>query len=328
MSTATTTEKDKEADGQIDNVADDEPLFQQMTATTRQLLVDLLPNVNNKNKMPHADGLEESSDDDVQQQQQRQRRKSRLALARAITLVESTAPRKRQQANLLLQYLLQGPGPAAAPQSQHVMSGAQKTMQDRIQASFRVGITGAAGAGKSTMIEALGMYVLSHAPSSSESTNNNSNSHSQTSKSCKKEKKTIACARTMNVDECGQEDSNEENDNNDDNVDEDDDVWYPNQLAVLCIDPSSHVSGGSILGDKTRMTGLSSYSSTGTSTSHSTSDDVRKSSTTTSMIIGDRAFVRPSPSGAAAATGAAVATGAVVGAGTTPSRGPASWAKA
>ena len=29
------------------------------------------------------------------------------------------------------------------------------------------------------------------------------------------------------------------------------------KLAILCIDPSSHITGGSILGDKTRMSKLS-----------------------------------------------------------------------
>jgi LAO/AO transport system kinase len=256
-SLSTTAEKNVESNS-IDNF-EDEVLFKQMTATTRQLLADLLPN---------ADTLQADDLDALQQQQQR-RRKSRLALARAITLVESTAPHKRQQANLLLQYLLKP----------HVQ-------QDRINSSFRVGITGAAGAGKSTMIEALGMYVLSHVPSSTNKGNSTSNSNKNKKASSSFEKRVVK-------DECGQEASSEENDNNNKDDDCDDDVWYPKQLAVLCIDPSSHVSGGSILGDKTRMTGLSSYS-------HSTSDVDRGNSK--SMIIGDRAFVRPSPSGAAAAT--------------------------
>jgi LAO/AO transport system kinase len=42
------------------------------------------------------------------------------------------------------------------------------------------------------------------------------------------------------------------------NVDEDSSpLWKPNSLAVVCIDPSSLRTGGSILGDKTRMTVLS-----------------------------------------------------------------------
>ena len=43
----------------------------------------------------------------------------------------------------------------------------------------------------------------------------------------------------------------------------------PEKIAVLCVDPSSHVTGGSILGDKTRMSNLSYH---------------------------PRAYVRPSPS--------------------------------
>ncbi len=37
-------------------------------------------------------------------------------------------------------------------------------------------------------------------------------------------------------------------------------LYKPNKLATLCIDPSSTLSGGSILGDKTRMTELSRHS--------------------------------------------------------------------
>lgn len=38
------------------------------------------------------------------------------------------------------------------------------------------------------------------------------------------------------------------------------DLYRPKKLAALCIDPSSTLSGGSILGDKTRMTELSRHS--------------------------------------------------------------------
>lgn len=37
-------------------------------------------------------------------------------------------------------------------------------------------------------------------------------------------------------------------------------IYQPKKLAALCIDPSSTLSGGSILGDKTRMTELSRHS--------------------------------------------------------------------
>lgn len=93
-----------------------------------------------------------------------------LSLSKGITLIESTNPEHRQQANELIKMCLP-------------LSGK----------SWRIGITGTPGAGKSTFIEALGNYY------------------------CNKGKK----------------------------------------VAVLAIDPSSTVSKGSILGDKTRMEKLS-----------------------------------------------------------------------
>jgi LAO/AO transport system kinase len=94
----------------------------------------------------------------------------RSLLARAITLVESNAEQHFQKAQELLQMLL--------PKSGN---------------SIRIGITGVPGAGKSTFIEAFGMYLCS----------------------------------------------------------------LGHRVAVLAIDPSSSLSGGSILGDKTRMEQLS-----------------------------------------------------------------------
>ena len=106
-------------------------------------------------------------------------------LARAITLVESTAPRHAVVAADLMQALL--------PHRNH---------------SVRIGITGVPGVGKSTFIEAFGLYLCEQG----------------------------------------------------------------HRVAVLAVDPTSVVSGGSILGDKTRMEKLSRHSS---------------------------AYIRPSPSGGA-----------------------------
>jgi len=94
----------------------------------------------------------------------------RRALAKAITLVESTRPDHQRRAQLVLAALLPRTGRAV-----------------------RLGISGVPGAGKSTFIEALGVWLIErgHRP------------------------------------------------------------------AVLAVDPSSTVSGGSILGDKTRMERLS-----------------------------------------------------------------------
>jgi len=95
---------------------------------------------------------------------------NRRALAKAITLVESTRAEDRESAQRLLE--------AALPHTGR---------------SMRIGISGVPGVGKSTFIEALGMYLIERG----------------------------------------------------------------HRVAVLAVDPSSTVHGGSILGDKTRMELLS-----------------------------------------------------------------------
>jgi len=115
----------------------------------------------------------------------------RRALARAITLVESTKPEHRAAARALL---------AALPAT------ARQTAGETAGEGVRIGLTGTPGVGKSSFIERFGLMRIE------------------------------AGAR----------------------------------VAVLAVDPSSARSGGSILGDKTRMERLSRHPS---------------------------AFVRPSPSG-------------------------------
>lgn len=114
------------------------------------------------------------------------RRADRTILGRAFTLIESRKPVDRATAEELLELLAQAAGDGAV----------------------RVGVTGAPGVGKSTLIEALG-------------------------------KRLVAAGK---------------------------------RVAVLAVDPSSEVAGGSILGDKTRMPELSRS---------------------------PLAFIRPSPSGGA-----------------------------
>jgi LAO/AO transport system kinase len=106
----------------------------------------------------------------------------RRAIAKAITLLESTRADHRVQADALLTSLLPFSGK-----------------------SFRLGISGVPGVGKSTFIETLGLYLIDQG----------------------------------------------------------------HRVAVLTIDPSSTISGGSILGDKTRMEKLS---------------------------VHEKAYIRPSPS--------------------------------
>jgi LAO/AO transport system kinase len=105
----------------------------------------------------------------------------RAALARAITLIESRRADHQAAARALVQALLPATGNA-----------------------IRVGITGSPGVGKSTTIDALGMFLIEHG----------------------------------------------------------------RKVAVLAVDPSSARTGGSILGDKTRMARLAAS---------------------------DHAFIRPSP---------------------------------
>ena len=111
------------------------------------------------------------------------RHQDRKTLARAITLLESTRPDHRQQAEQLLQ--------GALPQSGN---------------AIRIGITGVPGVGKSTLIEALGNHVIQRG----------------------------------------------------------------HRVAVLAVDPSSSLSGGSIMGDKTRME---------------------------TLATNEKAFIRPTPAG-------------------------------
>ena len=131
----------------------------------------------------------------------------RQALAKAITLLESQSPKLQAQANALLLYL------------QRETAAATTTIP-----SIRIGLAGAPGAGKSTLVEALGKYLLSlPIPSSSSNNNNNQQDHPPSSSSS-----TPAAFRII-----------------------------PHRLGVVCVDPSSVVHGGSILGDKTRMPTLS-----------------------------------------------------------------------
>lgn len=109
---------------------------------------------------------------------------NRAAIARAITLVESTKPAHRAQAHDLLRLIAPHTGNA-----------------------FRVGISGVPGAGKSTFVNAMGVKLIDE---------------------------------------------------------------RHHRVAVLAVDPSSSRTGGSILGDRTRMADLAAL---------------------------DDAFIRPSPSG-------------------------------
>ena len=117
----------------------------------------------------------------------------RAILAQAITLIESSRAADRELAELIVEDCLPHSGK-----------------------SIRVGVTGVPGAGKSSVIERLGTFLIG-----------------------------------------GRGTGEREN------------AEHGQKVAVLAIDPSSQLSGGSILGDKTRMQSLASS---------------------------DMAFIRPTPS--------------------------------
>lgn len=131
-------------------------------------------------------GKPRSDDDGDDYQTISKTMRQRIALSKSITLVESKSPKRRKMADSLLDRL---------------MKASSNTN------SFRLGICGPPGVGKSSIVEALGLYILGL-------------------------------------------DKNEQKD----------DAFCPEKVAVLAIDPSSHVTGGSILGDKTRMSQLSCHS--------------------------------------------------------------------
>ncbi|MPC21887.1 Methylmalonic aciduria type A, mitochondrial [Portunus trituberculatus] len=104
----------------------------------------------------------------------------RASLAEAITLVETSHPKKKQQAGQLLAAVLRD------AREQYAAKGMPAL-------SFRIGLSGPPGAGKSTFIESFGKFLTAQG----------------------------------------------------------------HRVAVLAVDPSSATTGGSLLGDKTRMPELS-----------------------------------------------------------------------
>jgi LAO/AO transport system kinase len=76
-------------------------------------------------------------------------RGERLALSRAITLVESSRESHRLEAERLLDYVVR----------ERAQAGASH-MKPRRQLAVRIGVAGPPGAGKSTFIEAIGRYLI------------------------------------------------------------------------------------------------------------------------------------------------------------------------
>jgi len=162
----------------------------------------------------------------------------RLALSKAITLIESHAEMHMRQADLLLNFLLRHSA-IGDDNEKRPSTNSDNAAKDG-SSSFRVGIAGPPGAGKSSFIEKFGLYVLN-------------NKSTQDESSVTRDTDGQSCDQNPGTGDTNEDDNKE---------------YSPSKLAVVCIDPSSSLNGGSILGDKTRMTELSRH---------------------------DRAFVRPSP---------------------------------
>jgi LAO/AO transport system kinase len=135
---------------------------------------------------------------------------NRSSLARAITLIESSRTDHRQEAAKLLDALLQ-----ERSKRESVLDKTMSNNPKRRLPSLRIGVAGPPGAGKSSLIETIGMHVLNTSSGDCSSTTNTTS-------------ETILNRP------------------------------YPrSKVAVVAVDPSSTRTGGSILGDKTRMDSLS-----------------------------------------------------------------------
>ncbi|VDL90675.1 unnamed protein product [Schistocephalus solidus] len=133
----------------------------------------------------------------------------RSTLAKSITLVESLRPDKRAQGQAILAGVMQ-----------HMNS--LLDTHDPAKTTFRVGLSGPPGAGKSTLIEALGCRLTGHVPWDS----------------------TNADLESMGLKQMS---------NSSEPKDAPKQAHRKHKVAVLAVDPSSSTSGGSLLADKTRM---------------------------------------------------------------------------
>jgi hypothetical protein len=176
-----------------------EESWQRMNDRTRQLAQDLSLAEHDMDHTIATSTLVNPNQGDDDKLMKSIRFQRRMALARAITLVESKAAAHREQADFLLTYLL-------------------NSKSQSHERSFRVGLAGPPGAGKSTLIECFGKYILD-LPTTTTVTDGPDGT-------------TLASSSPP---------------------------FVPEKLAVVCIDPSSSVTGGSILGDKTRMIELSRH---------------------------------------------------------------------
>ena len=180
----------------------------------------------------------------------------RSALSRGITLLESTRPEHQQQGNHLLHLLsLTPPSPPITPPPTSPSSPSSSPPPRR---NLRIGISGPPGVGKSTFIEQFGQLIVdgaiqphrsSNAAFSSEASDLADTPTTPSPSLSPSSSPPAALPHTLNPSPPSSHP-------------------HPhapsatgNRLAIFTIDPSSHLTGGSILGDRTRMPLLSAHPS-------------------------------------------------------------------
>jgi len=172
----------------------------------------------------------------------------RPSISQGITLLESTLPLHRQQANHLLTLL----STASTHRTSH-----QPNRRD-----LRIGISGAPGVGKSTFIEKLGQWIVDgrvrqHRHSNeafSSETVHRIKAERQAQRKEAAASDTASSTATHPPTAASPAASTSASSSSSLSVSP-----TGNHLAILTVDPSSHLTGGSILGDRTRMPTLSSH---------------------------------------------------------------------
>ena len=180
----------------------------------------------------------------------------RPSISQGITLLESTLPLHRQQANHLLTLLA-----AAAKQRT-----SQQSSQSSERRDLRIGISGAPGVGKSTFIEKLGQWIVDGRVRSHQHSNEAFSSETaqrvKTERRVQRKEALAFNAAASNTPQAAQPATpTDSSPSLSSSPAASPPAETGNHLAILTVDPSSHLTGGSILGDRTRMPTLSSHPS-------------------------------------------------------------------
>ena len=174
----------------------------------------------------------------------------RPSISQAITLLESTLPLHRQQANHLLALL------AAAAKHRTAQQPIQPHRRD-----LRIGISGAPGVGKSTLIEKLGQWIVDGRVRQHQHSNEAFSSETAQQIKAERRARRKEAASSDGASAALSSQPAASSSSAASTAASSSAAAASNHLAILTVDPSSHLTGGSILGDRTRMPTLSSHPS-------------------------------------------------------------------